>query len=108
MTDYLLEHHLLGLAIGFVTFIVIGLFHPLVIKGYYFFGLRVRWAFLILGILTAIGALTVGDLFMQVILGVTTFTSFWSILEVKQQRARVKKGWFPANPRRPDQLPDTD
>ncbi|HAD56313.1 MAG TPA: DUF4491 domain-containing protein, partial [Alistipes sp.] len=26
--------------------------------------------------------------------------SFWSILEVFQQRERVRKGWFPENPRR--------
>ncbi|MDE7418663.1 MAG: DUF4491 family protein [Muribaculaceae bacterium] len=34
------------------------------------------------------------------LLGVTAFSCFWSILEVKEQRERVRKGWFPANPKR--------
>ncbi|MDE7465749.1 MAG: DUF4491 family protein [Muribaculaceae bacterium] len=32
--------------------------------------------------------------------GVTAFSWFWSILEVKEQRERVCRGWFPANQRR--------
>jgi hypothetical protein len=32
--------------------------------------------------------------------GVTAFSSFWSIIEVFEQRERVRKGWFPENPKR--------
>ena len=35
MTQFLATFHLTGLAIGLATFLVIGLFHPLVIKGEY-------------------------------------------------------------------------
>ena len=46
-TDFLSGYHLLGLTIGVCTFLVIGLFHPLVIKGEYYFGTRFWWGFLI-------------------------------------------------------------
>ena len=38
--------------------------------------------------------------FLQTLLAVLAFSCFWSILEVFEQRERVRKGWFPANPRR--------
>ncbi len=100
MTEFLSENHLLGLTIGAVTFLVIGLFHPLVIKGEYYFGVGIRWAFLALGILTGIAAWAVSDVFWSTILGVVAFSSLWSIKEVVEQRERVAKGWFPANPKR--------
>lgn len=89
-----------GLLIGASTFLIIGLFHPLVIKGEYYFGLKVNWAFAIMGVLTAIGALLVSSLFWSAILAVIAFSCFWSIKEVREQQERVRKGWFPANPRR--------
>ena len=61
MTQILSEYHLFGLTAGLFTFLIIGLFHPLVIKGYYYFGLRVRAAFLLLGIATAVIAYMVED-----------------------------------------------
>lgn len=50
ITSFLEQWHISGLAVGLATFLIIGLFHPLVIKGEYYFGLRIRWALLILGI----------------------------------------------------------
>ncbi|MBR3858998.1 MAG: DUF4491 family protein [Bacteroidaceae bacterium] len=35
---------------------------------------------------------------LSTILGVVAFSSFWSILEVFEQRKRVRKGWFPEGP----------
>lgn len=100
MTQYLLDHNLLGLAIGAATFAVIGVFHPLVIKGYYYIGMPVRRLFLCAGLLAVAAALAVTDIFWQSLLGVTAFSCFWAILEVGQQRERVRKGWFPDNPAR--------
>lgn len=100
MIQFLNDHNLLGLTIGACTFLIIGLFHPLVIKGEYYFGLTVRWAFLILGIATCVASYFVSDVFWSTILGVIAFSSFWSIKEVNEQKERVAKGWFPANPRR--------
>ena len=99
MTQILSEYHLFGLTAGLFTFLIIGLFHPLVIKGYYYFGLRVRAAFLLLGIATAVIAYMVEDNMWSTIFGVIAFSSFWSIKEVREQQGRVERGWFPANPK---------
>ena len=34
------------------------------------------------------------------LLGVFAFSSFWTIKEIFEQEERVKKGWFPKNPKR--------
>lgn len=100
MSAFLATYHLTGLAIGLITFLVIGLFHPLVIKGEYYCGVACWKAFLIAGIALLIGAYFVHDTFWSALLAVTGFSSFWSILEVFHQRKRVQKGWFPKNPKR--------
>lgn len=99
MTEFLQTHHLLGLVIGAATFIIIGLFHPIVIKGHYYFGTRCWWAFLVLGLLALAGSLAVGDVIASSMLGVLAFSAFWSIGEIFEQQKRVDRGWFPANPR---------
>ena len=86
--------------IGLATFLIIGLFHPLVIKGEYYFGEKIKYAFLAMGILTLFATLLVGSQILSALLGVTAFSSFWSIKEVDEQVRRVEKGWFPANPKR--------
>ena len=50
MMEFLTAHHLLGLTIGLCAFLCIGIFHPLVIKGEYYFGVKVWWVFLLAGI----------------------------------------------------------
>lgn len=89
-----------GIIIGIATFLVIGLFHPLVIKAEYYIGVKSWWLFLLLGILSVVASLLVADLTISILLGVVAFSSFWSIGEVFQQKKRVEKGWFPANPKR--------
>ncbi len=100
ITQFLAGHHLLGLAIGLCTFLVIGLFHPLVIKGEYYFGVRCWWWFLVLGIVSGFLSWWFDDLFLSVLAGVVAFSSLWSIGETFEQRRRVQKGWFPRNPNR--------
>ena len=46
MTEFLTQYHIAGLAVGLATFLIIGLFHPLVIKGEYYVGRKIRWWFL--------------------------------------------------------------
>lgn len=89
-----------GILIGLATFLVIGLFHPLVIKGEYYFGTRCWWIFLIAGILFAGASLYTTHVMPSIIFGVVSFSSFWAIGEVFEQRQRVLKGWFPMNPKR--------
>ena len=98
-----LDANLQGMVIGLVTFLIIGVFHPLVIKGEYYFGRKVNWAFLIGGISALAGALVCGSLFWAALLSITAFSCFWSILEVNHQVKRVQKGWFPMNPKRKNQ-----
>lgn len=89
-----------GLIIGVATFLCIGLFHPLVIKAEYHFGVGCWWAFLVLGLVCIAGSLLVASTILSTLLGVAAFSSLWSILELFKQRRRVEKGWFPKNPKR--------
>lgn len=89
-----------GLGIGLITFLIIGLFHPIVVKAEYYWGTRSWWIFLILGIIGVVASLLVSSIFLSSILGVFAFSSFWTIKEVFEQKERVKKGWFPRNPKR--------
>lgn len=98
--EFLTEYHLLGLLIGLSTFLIIGIFHPIVIKAEYYLGTGCWWMFLVAGIAFVGASLAVDNVFCSALLGVTGFSSFWSILEVFHQRKRVMKGWFPKNPNR--------
>ena len=89
-----------GIIIGIATFLVIGLFHPLVIKAEYYIGVKSWWLFLLLGIVSAVASLLVVNLTLSILLGVVAFSSFWSIGEVFEEMIRVEKGWFPANPKK--------
>ena len=84
-----------GILLGAGAFLCIGLFHPLVIKAEYYFGVKSWWAFLIVGLLAAAGSLFVENTYLSIFLGIFAFSSFWSIGEVFKQRERVRKGWFP-------------
>lgn len=95
-----MELNYFGIIIGLVTFLVIGLFHPLVIKAEYYLGVKSWWLFLLLGIAASVASLLVASLVLSIILGVVAFSSFWSIGEVFAQKKRVEKGWFPKNPKR--------
>jgi hypothetical protein len=100
MMTFLSEYHLEGLFIGVCTFLSIGLFHPVVVKAEYYWGTRCWWIFLLLGIAGVVASLLVESLLVASLLGVFAFSSFWTIKEVFEQEERVRKGWFPKNPRR--------
>lgn len=87
-----------GIITGLATFLIIGLFHPLVIKAEYYLGTRCWWIFLVSGIIFCILSIIVANLILSTILGVIAFSSFWSILELVHQKERVRKGWFPKGP----------
>lgn len=100
MLEFMEGYNLTGLLIGVCTFLIIGIFHPVVIKSEYYFGTRCWWVFLVLGLSGIVAALYVQQIFWSSLLGVFAFSSFWTILEIFEQRGRVKKGWFPMNPKR--------
>ena len=87
-----------GIIVGLATFLIIGLFHPIVIKAEYYLGTKCWWMLLIAGLIFGAVSILVDNLIVSTILGVTAFSSFWSILELKEQKERVRKGWFPAGP----------
>ena len=90
--------NLYGPLIGLATFLIIGLFHPIVIKTEYYFGTRPWYLFLLAGIGAIVGACFTDHVMVRALLGVTGFSCLWSILELFEQRQRVKKGWFPKGP----------
>ena len=96
----ILELNYYGIALGAVSFLIIGIFHPLVIKGEYYLGKKMWWVFLVMGIVTSFLSLLVVNTFLSVSLGVFGFASFWGIKEVFEQIKRVEKGLFPKNPKR--------
>lgn len=98
--DFLNEYNLTGIVIGLLSFLIIGLFHPLVIKCEYYFGTRCRWWFLLAGIVGTAASILTCDIFWSTLLGVLSFTCFWSIKEINEQEERVHRGWFPRNPKR--------
>lgn len=87
-----------GIIVGLATFLIIGVFHPIVIKAEYYLGTKCWWMFLIAGLIFGAVSILVDNLIVSTILGVTAFSSFWGILELKEQKERVRKGWFPAGP----------
>ena len=89
-----------GLIIAVTTFLVIGLFHPIVIKSEYHFGTRCWWVFALAGIVFIAVSLAVRNDILSPVLGVVGCSCLWSILELFQQRERVRKGWFPMNLKR--------
>lgn len=106
--DFITTHNLLGLVIAVATFLIIGLFHPIVIKAEYYFGTRCWWAFAAAGCVFLAGSLLTASTLLSAILGVTGCSSFWSILEIFEQRKRVLKGWFPMNPKRKHEYTQSD
>lgn len=100
MMDFLMEHNLVGLLIGLCTFLIIGLFHPLVIKAEYYMGVKSWWLFMVAGIICTILSVTVKNGTLSILLGVTAFSCFWSIFEIFEQEKRVERGWFPKDPKR--------
>lgn len=89
-----------GITVGLATFLIIGIFHPILIKAEYHFGKRCWWAFALAGLAFAVLSLFISNMVLATITGVTAFSCFWSIHELFEQENRVRKGWFPANPKR--------
>lgn len=72
-----------GLLIGIITFILIGAYHPIVIKSKYYFGVKIWPIFLILGIICIGLSLITDNVILSSTLSVLGFINFWSINELK-------------------------
>ena len=89
-----------GLIIGLSTFLCIGVFHPIVIKAEYYWGVKCWWVLLLFGMGCVVGSLIVQGLYLPTLMGVAGFSSLWSSIELFKQKKRVERGWFPRNPKR--------
>jgi hypothetical protein len=92
--------HFDGILIGIATFFIIGIFHLLVIKGEYYFGASIWPLFAISGVAALAASILLSNVLVRSILGVAGFALLWGIVEVFHQAQRVKKGWYPKNPKR--------
>lgn len=89
-----------GIIIAVVTFLTIGIWHPIVIKTEYRWGTRPWVAFLLVGIGCCVAALFIENVYLSSFLGVFGASALWGIGELFAQKRRVQKGWFPMNPKR--------
>ena len=87
-------------AFSSASFLLIGLFHPIVRKAEYYFTKRVFPVFLLAGVLCLAGAYFASNQSVSSILGVAGFCCFWSVKELFEQEKRVEKGWAARNPKR--------
>ncbi|WP_124066222.1 DUF4491 family protein [Clostridium sp. E02] len=89
-----------GIIIGLLTFLMIGVLHPVVIKAEYYFTTSIWPLFLISGfIFIGLSPALPGQI-ISVLSAVLGFSLLWSIQELFEQKKRVEKGWFPENPKR--------
>ena len=87
-----------GILIGIVTFLIIGLGFPLVIRGERYFGYW-AWVYMMsIGFLIIIASLFIRNDWFAVIVGVIGATFVWGSTELKEQAVRTELGWFPFNP----------
>ncbi len=93
-----------GLLIGLFAFLIIGIFHPIVVKGEYYFSSKIWPLFLLAGVLCLVITVNIENTMFSALFSILSFTCFWSIVELKEQEERVSKGWFPKNPNRPEKL----
>ena len=89
-----------GIIIAALCFLSIGVFHPVVVKAEYHFSKKIWPVFLAIGVILLAISLFVQNVILQSLLGAVGCSSLWSIKELFEQEHRVKKGWFPENPKR--------
>lgn len=92
--------HFTGILLAAATFLIIGIWHPIVIKTEYYFGTKPWWIYLVVGIVCVGSSLCIADTVVSALVGVFGASSLWAIGELFEQKKRVEKGWFPKNPKR--------
>ena len=90
-----MEVYYTGVIIAVSTFLIIGIFHPIVMKTEYYTGTRYWWVFLVAGIICIGAAFLVANVLFSAILGVVGASCLWSIGELFEQRQRCEKRLVP-------------
>ena len=96
--------NLSGVILGAASFAIIGIWHPIVIKGEYYLGKKKCVPlFVVIGLIfTLLSVFVIKNAIVSACFALFGFSAFWGIKEVYEQEERVKKGWFPKNPNRKD------
>lgn len=92
--------HINGLLVGMAVFLLIGIFHVIVLKAEYYLTKNVWPLFLVLGLIFLAVSQVISNVAVSSIIASLGVTCLWSIKELFEQEKRVQKGWFPANPKR--------
>lgn len=80
-----------GVAVGIVALVMIGVFHPIVIKCEYYFSHRIWPLFLAAGIGFLLAALFTEGM-LSMILGLAGVSCLWSIRELQEQAQPGREG----------------
>ncbi|TAJ14422.1 DUF4491 family protein [Marinilabiliaceae bacterium JC017] len=88
-----------GILIGLICFVIIGVFHPVVIKLEYYFGKKVWWMLALPGVILILIS-TLLPSFWSILAGVLGAGLMWSTLEIFMQHKRVLQGRAKRNPNR--------
>jgi hypothetical protein len=89
-----------GLLLGLYMLLVIGFGFFWVIRLEYYAGARVWKGVLALGVCLCLASLFVPDFHLSALVGIFGGSVVWGATELPGQEARVRRGLFPANPRR--------
>ncbi|MDO4280891.1 MAG: DUF4491 family protein [Peptococcaceae bacterium] len=93
--------NLQGIFLGAISFLIIGVWHPIVIKGEYYLGKKICMPiFAAIGVFCVAKSMRIKSTILHASMALFGFSALWGILEVQEQEERVQKGWFPANPKR--------
>lgn len=85
-----------GIITALISLFCMGIWHPIVIKGEYYFGKRVcAPVFLAVGVICMVCSVLCSNLIVSIALALFGICSLWAIFEVIKQEDRVKRGWFP-------------
>jgi hypothetical protein len=89
-----------GLILGLFMLFCIGFGFLWVIKLEYYFGARIWKAVLLAGILICLASLLMPNFTASALLGIFGGSVVWGATELPGQAERVRRGLFPANPKR--------
>lgn len=92
--------NLTGLILGLFTLVVIGLGFLWVIKVEYYLGAGVWKAVIMIGLVVCGVSLFMPTFTGSALLGILGGSIVWGATELPAQEERVRRGMFPANPRR--------
>lgn len=88
-----------GIFTAVASLLVIGIFHPLVIKCEYRFSEKIWPLFLVAGIAFCVASVFTKGI-VSLVFALLGSACIWSIRELKEQTKRVERGWFPKNKKR--------